>query len=1222
MNINDHKIYDELIEYRNWLREDESNGTVCSDEAVKEIVKNKPRFVDEFSSLYGVGSVFTHKYAEGFLEKLNKLLERDKDVFVLEKKEIKLLDTLESRLININKRNTNLFVGEIRRKRNFDLVNNGFSKILEQLFFQGNKRVFELYKSSKSENQQDMTLYKSLSILFRELDRDVKETGLYDLYIAYPFVEGKSIFNDFDFNAPLSFFPVRMVKEGLRITITKDTSREIIINESLILANMKLNTKQHQEIQDVEVDISNITYTEYIAYLANIYKTYGLEFSQLKDTNHQSLGEVNVDKFKTGFKLKKYMILGKFSNFSNLIQRDINYIKMENKLNSNLYDLLFDRRAPNKLGNEVNKELNINQIRNLDYSQRNVIDKLNKVDSVVIEGPPGTGKSQAIVSIISNEILNNGNCLMIAEKKAAIDVIYSRLGKVRNYSMIIDTSSNKLAFYEQLHDIFTLKTSDESHVNNTKSIELSMKDNLNKIKLLEEKINAKCLNGVTYNDLLKKYPKYDLSEKVARTKYFKVKRLYNKYFKRTKFALISESLKRIMSEETKKLIRHYQEHTKEYSTFKYVKDDLLYEDIHYFNQIVSDYISEKNDLEDLPKLKKFLTNNINSIKLSFRLRKYFRGYFKINKLIRKLNQLSILNDYIVESYTKTIKAKKVYDELSTREKRVWHYLNNNELDLELNYKETITIIANILINKFSKENSKTLKTIEKYNKSIDFIRNGFSKIEINNMNILEKILKINISRLVNYKQYSKMMKILKAKRKPSVGKFVRKYSYELFNSIKLWIVTPEVVSSILPLYKDLFSLCIFDEASQMYVEKSIPALYRSKKTVVSGDSHQLKPSSLGFGRVEGLKDPDDYLLDDMQIQDQDSLLDIANMKYERTYLNYHYRANYQEIINFSNYAFYHGKLIVPPYKYYDINNPPIEVLSVENGIWENKHNIEEAKAVVMKLYEVLKKKEKSTTVGIITFNSPQRDLIEELIEDFTRNNQEFRILYEQEFYRGNTEQSEYIFVKNIENVQGDERDIIIISIGYGKNIDGKMIRQFGWLNQLNGENRLNVAITRAKYKVYVFLSFDPYNFSVGDLDSVGPKLLIEYLKYAVSVSNSDKLEQKRILANLDREIVKSKTPNSDFYKDFKETCSKYNLSVINLDFVIDGTIDLLVRDKETQAQAGIIINDSYNGNIIRDNYFKGEYLRTRDISVYDIWLKNWWDNKANEINKIKKMISM
>ncbi|XMB85727.1 AAA domain-containing protein [Mycoplasmatota bacterium WC44] len=1219
MNIRDHKIYDELIEFRNLLREDESNGTVCSDDAVKEIVKFKPRFVDEFNSLYGVGSVFVEKYACLFLEKLNSIIERDEEIFELEKKEIKLLDTLESRLININKRNTNLYIGGITKKRNFDLVETGFSKILEQLFFKGNKRVFELCKSSKSDNQHDMNLYKSLSILYRELDRDLKETGIYDLYIAYPFVEGKSIFNDFEFNAPLSFFPVKMNKEGVRITITKDSSREIIINESLILANMKLNTKQHQEIQDTEVDISNISYTEYVQYLSNIYKNYGLEFSSSELNESESLGEVKPEKFKVGFGLRRYLILGKFSNFSNLIQRDINFIKVENKLNSNLYDLLFDRRVKKEINN-VNEELNINQIRSLDYSQRNVINKLNQVDSVVIEGPPGTGKSQAIVSIISNEILNGGNCLMIAEKKAAIDVIYSRLGSVRNYSMLIDNSSNKLAFYEQLHDIFSTDTNDSIGVSSTSSLEHSMKENLGKISAFEEIINSNKLNGVSYNELLKEYPKYTLSDKESRNKYFKVKKLNNKYFKRTKFYDIRESLENIMSDETRDLINHYQEYIKEYSTFKYIKDDLLYEDIHYFNQVVSDYIVDKSYLEELTGFNKFISSSVRTFKLNLKLRKYFKGYFNINRLTIKLNQLTELNDSIVESYMKTIEAKKIYDSLSYKEKRVWHYLNSSDLK-DLSYDEIITIIANIKINKFTKENMKKLKTINSYNRNINEIRDGFDKIEKHNINVLEKLLKINIFKLINYKQYPKIMKILKAKRKPSVGKFVRKYSYELFNSIKLWIVTPEVVSSILPLYKDLFTLCIFDEASQMYVEKAIPALYRSKKTVVSGDSHQLKPSSLGFGRIEGLKDPDDYLLDDIQIQDQDSLLDIANMKYERTYLNYHYRAKYQEIINFSNYAFYHGKLIVPPYKYYESSNPPIEVLHIKNATWENKQNVEEAKNLVMKLYEVLKTKDEETTVGIITFNSPQRDLIEEIIEDFSRHNQEFRMLYETEFYRGNTDQGEYIFVKNIENVQGDERDIILISVGYGKNVDGKMMRQFGWLNQLNGENRLNVAITRAKYKVYVFLSFDPFNFTVGDLESIGPKLLIEYLKYAISVSNSDHVEQKRILAKLDREIVKHKVSNTDFYNDFSAYCDSHNLEVINLDFVIDGTIDFLVRDKKTLSQVGIIINDSFNNNVIRDNYYKGEYLRTRDISVYDIWLKNWWDDKDSEIGKIKELIA-
>ncbi|MGP4072882.1 AAA domain-containing protein [Piscibacillus sp. B03] len=150
-------------------------------------------------------------------------------------------------------------------------------------------------------------------------------------------------------------------------------------------------------------------------------------------------------------------------------------------------------------------------------------------------------------------------------------------------------------------------------------------------------------------------------------------------------------------------------------------------------------------------------------------------------------------------------------------------------------------------------------------------------------------------------------------------------------------------------------------------------------------------------------------------------------------------------------------------------------------------------------------KDHDKTVGIITFNAKQQVAIEDMIDKYAEEDPEFSAVYEEVMSR---DLDERIFVKNIENVQGDERDIIIFSIAYAKNDEGKVYNRFGTLGQQGGENRLNVAVTRAKEEIHVVSSIEPHELNVTNTKNVGPKLLKHYLKYAYEVSELNKEKLK------------------------------------------------------------------------------------------------------------------
>jgi superfamily I DNA and/or RNA helicase len=303
------------------------------------------------------------------------------------------------------------------------------------------------------------------------------------------------------------------------------------------------------------------------------------------------------------------------------------------------------------------------------------------------------------------------------------------------------------------------------------------------------------------------------------------------------------------------------------------------------------------------------------------------------------------------------------------------------------------------------------------------------------------------------------------------------FSDEIFRLIPCWMASPESVSAIFQM-ETIFDLVIFDEASQCFAEKGIPAIYRGNQVVVTGDSQQLPPSDLYRVRFE------EETADTPELE-VDSLLDLAAHYFPQTQLNGHYRSKSLELIDFSNQHFYKNNLQLLP-DLHQINQkiPAIQYIKVE-GLWQDNTNQVEAEKILA-LVSTLTKQYSEKEIGVVTFNFKQQQLIQDLLEECALK-------------QGKNWPSS-LFVKNIENVQGDERDIIIFSVGYAPDTKGKLNLQFGTLNMQGGENRLNVAVTRAREQIYIVSSILPVQLKIEDTLHKGPKLLKKYLEYALHVS--------------------------------------------------------------------------------------------------------------------------
>jgi DNA polymerase III delta prime subunit len=335
----------------------------------------------------------------------------------------------------------------------------------------------------------------------------------------------------------------------------------------------------------------------------------------------------------------------------------------------------------------------------------------------------------------------------------------------------------------------------------------------------------------------------------------------------------------------------------------------------------------------------------------------------------------------------------------------------------------------------------------------------------------------------------------------------------------IWLMSPLSVADVLPLDSDLFDVVIFDEASQIPVEDSVPTLMRAPQIIVVGDEMQLPPSKF-FGGSDAIEEFDDADEDLNFELDQDSFLTLSAERLKSTMLSWHYRSRSEELISFSNRAFYNGRLLtipsvrnrlaqpevhvadagLPPLTASEVLARPISFHAINDGVYTLRRNAEEARYVAHLLRDILAQ-DSGKTIGIVAFSEAQQSEIETALSDLARTDKDFARQLDTEFEREKDGEFIGLFVKNLENVQGDERDIILLSICYAPPATGKMRMNFGPINKVGGEKRLNVIFSRAKENMIVVSSITSEQIS-NDYNA-GANALKTFLRYAQLASTGD-----------------------------------------------------------------------------------------------------------------------
>lgn len=443
----------------------------------------------------------------------------------------------------------------------------------------------------------------------------------------------------------------------------------------------------------------------------------------------------------------------------------------------------------------------------------------------------------------------------------------------------------------------------------------------------------------------------------------------------------------------------------------------------------------------------------------------------------------------------------------------------------------------------------------------------------------------------------------------SVRQLMDNYGELITQILPCTLMSPDSVARFFPARPDIFDVVVFDEASQIRVADAVGSMGRAKSVVVVGDSKQMPPTS--FAETSAAVDEDDEYNPDTVIDEESILTECVQALVPQQWLSWHYRSQDEELIAFSNVQYYGGKLASFPAPLPPASGHGVSLVRVD-GHFEragkgktlrtNRVEADRIVADIRRRFAV--SPDVAPSVGVITFNAPQRDLIENMLRD-AGDDRLLRAL----------DEPDGLFVKNLENVQGDERDTILFSVAFSKNDKGVVPLNFGPLSRPGGERRLNVAITRARREVVLYASFDPSELRAEETFQIGTKHLKEYLELA-SRGVETITEAGRRQPVIDRH-------RDDIASALRETGLTVSTDVGLSDF----RVDIVIADPEKPEQPLMaVLLDGLE-------WFGRPTVADRDglpldvlanlmhwPAVERVWMPEWLNHKADTIARLRAAV--
>jgi hypothetical protein len=416
------------------------------------------------------------------------------------------------------------------------------------------------------------------------------------------------------------------------------------------------------------------------------------------------------------------------------------------------------------------------------------------------------------------------------------------------------------------------------------------------------------------------------------------------------------------------------------------------------------------------------------------------------------------------------------------------------------------------------------------------------------------------------------------------------------------LMSPISVAQYFDTSNEYFDLLVFDEASQLPTCEAVGAIARAGNVIVVGDPKQMPPTS--FFSSNNIDE------DNIDKEDLESILDdCLALSIPSQHLLWHYRSKHESLIAFSNAKYYDNKLLTFPST--DDIISKVTYISVEGYYDKGKtrQNSFEAKAIVEEVVRRLSDTKLSKrSMGIVTFSVVQQFLIEDLLNEVFKSRPDLERL--------STETEEPLFIKNLENVQGDERDVVLFSVGYGPDKEGKVSLNFGPINREGGWRRLNVAVTRARYEMQVFATLKADQIDLARTASEGVAGLKAFLAYAekgkAALPNRSGFNNRSSSAFSNMLATKIQQHGYHIHTDIGCSTYKIDIGVVN-------------PTNSKEYLLGILCDgDSYlKANTTRDREItQPDVLKSLGWNIYKVWSADWWENPERTITQIIEAIKV
>ena len=1001
--------------------------------------------------------------------------------------------------------------------------------------------VSEMIKNNKIVSYlTEAELQSALTYVYRTARTSLEENGANSLFLALGLLRWyETSKSEQPRYAPILLLPVDIIRRSSNKYVIRKRDDDVILNITLVEL-LKQNFKIDLDIlKNLPKDESGVDVKKIFTYFRRAI----MEQKKWNVLEESMLGLFSFNKF--------VMWNDIHSNADLMRENTIIASLIENRDKQDASDEVIDARIIDKTNSPMDFSIPLD----VDSSQMEAIVESGRGRTFILHGPPGTGKSQTITNMIANALYQGRRVLFVAEKMAALSVVQSRLEKIGLAPFCLELHSNKATkkhFLEQMDKALNVTKIKEPSEYSIKSEEL-FAERKSLIRYMDA-LHQKGSNGLSLYECISEYlsiPQEEIQEGLPEKDVLTASFFSNCHKQTDHLATIlnivgppkshplfglepiNNRLETIDS--IKNLLQEFRQTFADYTqVLAPFSNDMMQTNVRACKREWDDiqarwflprYFAKKKFLKAFQIYGRVDASNINEIFSLIADYQSFPDVYQKNEGLQGANsrqnfELDVLDlHHQLIEMTAQLAAKtnlhNTIEDIATSSARWlgsyqqikdWYLWTDKKHELCQHHLQKVVVLLEQggkpqeIIPSFIKGAYRHLISIaidadeqlRSFNSKLfgqrieQYKRDTLRFQELSKEELYSKLAARVPSSSASSADGSEIgilkRNIANGGRGNSIRTIIDSIPNLLPRLCPCMLMSPISVAQYIDLKSEKFDLVIFDEASQMPTSEAVGAIARGKALIVVGDSKQMPPTSFFTSTQVDEEEAD--------IDDMESVLDdCKTLSLREYYLSWHYRSKHESLIAFSNSQYYDNRLFTFPSV--DDQMTKVKLVPVE-GVYDKgrtRSNPEESKAIVNEIIRRLSDPELAKySIGVVSFSKVQGDRIEDDLTEALDHHPELKdIAYNS---------PEPIFVKNLENVQGDERDVILFSVGYGADKNGKVSMNFGPLNNAGGERRLNVAVSRARYEMIVYSTLKSSQIDLKRSQAKGVEGLKGFLEYA------------------------------------------------------------------------------------------------------------------------------